>query len=167
MSSFRIRPRFKEELNQSVEQFKSLLDHALEQTEEFTGLVSDNYCVIKIPTVDRHYWSPQLTISIEEDFEDKEKITVRGLYGPKPSVWAIFFMGYAALGVLALFAGVFGLSQMMLEKPAPILWAIPVMAIIAMVLYLIAQGGQKVGAEQMFRIHHFYEELMKHKIHIG
>ena len=167
MSSFRIRPRFKEELNQSVEQFKSLLDHALEQTEEFTGLVSDNYCVIKIPTSDRHYWSPQLTISIEEDFEDKEKITVRGLYGPKPSVWAIFFMGYAALGVLALFAGVFGLSQMMLEKPAPILWTIPVMAIVALVLYLIAQGGQKVGAEQMFRIHHFYEELMKHKIHIG
>lgn len=167
MSSFRIRPRFKEELNQSVEQFKSLLDHALEQTEEFTGLVSDNYCVIKIPTSDRHYWSPQLTISIEEDFEDKEKITVRGLYGPKPSVWAIFFMDYAALGVLALFAGVFGLSQMMLEKPAPILWTIPVKAIVALVLYLIAQGGQKVGAEQMFRIHHFYEELMKHKIHIG
>jgi len=167
MSSFRIRPRFKEELSQTVDQFKILLSQALENTDEFTGLVSDNYCVIKIPNADRHYWSPQLTISIEEDFEDKSKITVRGLYGPKPSVWAIFFMGYAALGVLALFAGVFGLSQIMLEKPAPILWAIPVMAVIAIVLYLVAQGGQKVGAEQMYRIHHFYEDLIKHKIHIG
>ncbi len=166
MSSFRIRPRFKEELTQSVEEFKSVIAKALETTDEFSGLVSDHYCVIKIPTDQRHYWSPQLTLSIEEPL-DEEKIIIRGLYGPKPSVWAIFFMSYAALGVLSLFAGVFGLSQIMLEKPAPILWVIPVMAAIAVILYLVAQGGQKVGAEQMFRIHHFYEDLMKHKIHIA
>lgn len=166
MSSFRIRPRFKEELPQSVDDFKEILNKAFEHTKDFTGLVSDNYCVIKIPAENRHYWSPQLTLSLEDHFEEDKKITVRGLYGPKPSVWAIFFMSYAALGVLSLFAGVFGLSQLMLEKPAPILWLIPIMAGIALILYLVAQGGQKVGAEQMFRIHHFYEDLMKHKVHI-
>ena len=166
MSSFRIRPRFKEELSQSLEEFKTVVSKALESTSEFSGLVSDNYCVIRIPVEQRHYWSPQLTLSIEKPQEGEKNIIVRGLYGPKPSVWAIFFMSYAALGVLSLFAGVFGLSQVLLQKPAPILWSIPLMAGIAVVLYLIAQGGQKVGAEQMFRIHHFYEELVKHKIHI-
>ncbi|MDB4538326.1 hypothetical protein N9223_00170 [bacterium] len=73
-------------------------------------------------------------------------------------------MSYAALAVLSLFAGVFGLSQVMLEKPAPILWALPIMAAVALGLYLIAQGGQKVGAEQMFRIHHFYEQVIKHRV---
>ena len=73
-------------------------------------------------------------------------------------------MAYAALGVLSLFTGVFGLSQLMLEMDAPILWAIPIMAAIAIGLYLVAQAGQKVGAEQMFRIHHFYEQVIKHRV---
>lgn len=163
MSSFRIRPRFKEELDLKSSDFSGLIQEALESTDEFTGLVSDRYCVLKIPPAQRHYWSPQLTLTMEETTEN-EKLVVRGLYGPKPSVWAVFFMSYAALGVLALFAGVYGLSQLILEKPAPVLWAIPIMGIIALILYLIAQAGQKVGAEQMFRIHHFYESLIRHRV---
>jgi len=167
MSSFRIRPRFKEKLSLSKDAFKDQIDRSLKDSQELVGLISESYCVLKIPTDERHYWSPQLTITIEDEEEEKnDHITVRGLYGPKPSVWAVFFMSYAALGVLALFAGVYGLSQIMLEKPAPILWALPAFAIIALVLYLVAQGGQKIGAEQMFRIHHFYEAAIKHHVKI-
>lgn len=165
MSSFRIRPRFKEQLTLNKEAFKEQINLSLESSTECVGLISESYCVLKIPTQERHYWSPQLTITIEDE-DDGEQITVRGLYGPKPSVWAVFFMSYAALAVLALFAGVYGLSQMMLEKPAPILWAVPVLGGIALVLYVIAQGGQKIGAEQMFRLHHFYESAMKHHVKI-
>jgi len=165
MSSFRIRPRFKEELSLTKDSFKEKISGALENSTECVGLISDAYCVLKIPTQERHYWSPQLTITLEAEDGD-EHITVRGLYGPKPSVWAVFFMSYAALAVLSLFAGVYGLSQLMLEKPAPILWSIPVLGLIALVLYLVAQGGQKIGAEQMFRLHHFYEAVMKHHVKI-
>jgi hypothetical protein len=166
MSSFRIRPRFKENLSLTKDAFKDQIDQSLKDAKGLVGLISESYCVLKIPTEERHYWSPQLTITIEED-EHNDHITVRGLYGPKPSVWAVFFMSYAALGVLALFAGVYGLSLLMLEKPAPILWAVPAFAVIALILYFIAQGGQKIGAEQMFRIHHFYEAAMKHHVKIG
>ena len=165
MSSFRIRPRFKEKLSLSKESFKEKINNSLKSSKDCVGLISSSYCVLKIPTNERHYWSPQLTITIDEEEAD-DHITVRGLYGPKPSVWAIFFMAYAALAVLALFAGVFGLSQVMLDKPAPILWSIPVFGIIALILYFVAQGGQKIGAEQMFRIHHFYESVMKHHVKI-
>ena len=159
----RIRPRFKDELPYSLEAFKSLLQDGLNDSEELTGLVSDNYCVLQIRPEERHYWSPQLTLSLDEPSEGAP-LLVRGLYGPKPSVWAVFFMSYAALAVIGLFVGVFGLSRLMLDKSAAILWALPAMAIIALVLYLVAQAGQKVGAEQMFRIHHFYEALVKHRI---
>ncbi len=162
MSSLRIRPRFKESVSESIESFKNRIQTSLDDENEFSGLVSDQYCVIKIRPEERHYWSPQLTLTLEEASEGN--LEVRGLYGPKPSVWAVFFMSYAALGVLSLFAGVFGLSQLMLNKPAPILWAIPIIAAIALGLYLVAQAGQKVGAEQMFRIHHFYEEVIKHRV---
>ena len=167
MSSLRIRPRFKEELPLSADAFKQQLQAAIDQNEEITGLVSDHYCVLKISAEQRHYWSPQLTLSLDKTEEPSEdKLKVRGLYGPRQSVWAVFFMSYAALGILALFIGVIGLSRIMLDKPAPILWTIPVMAAIALILYLVAQAGQKVGAEQMFRIHHFYEDLFKHRVAI-
>ncbi len=165
MSSFRIRPRFKEELPIHAKSYVSKLKAAIDESEDFTGLVSENYAVIKIPQAERHYWSPQLALTIEP-YEEKEAVFVRGLYGPKPSVWAIFFMAYAAIGTLCLFMGVYGLSQVMLSKPAPILWGIPAMGTIAIILYLVAQAGQKVGAEQMFRIHHFYENLFDDKVKI-
>lgn len=162
MSSLRIRPRFKETVVGTTKDYLASIKEAIDHNKEFTGLVSEQYCVIKICLEERHYWSPQLTLTLEETSEGN--LEIRGLYGPKPSVWAVFFMSYAALGVLSLFAGVFGLSQIMLEKPAPILWAIPIMGTVALALYLIAQGGQKVGAEQMFRIHHFYEQVIKHRV---
>jgi len=164
MSSLRIRPRFKEELPLNVDAFKQQLQESIADHEEITGLVSEQYCVLKIKPEHRHYWSPQLTLSLEAA---EDKLIVRGLYGPKQSVWALFFMSYAALGVLSLFAGVFGLSRMMLDKPAPILWAIPIMGGVALVLYLVAQAGQKVGADQMYRIHHFYEDLFEHRVSIA
>ena len=163
MSSIRIRPRFKDELPYSLEDFKSLIQKGIDDSDELTGLVSDNYCVLQIRPEERHYWSPRLTLSLDEPTEGNP-LLVRGLYGPKPSVWAVFFMSYAALAVLALFVGVIGLSRMMLDQSASILWALPVMGAVALVLYLVAQAGQKVGAEQMFRIHHFYEALVKHRI---
>lgn len=166
MSSLRIRPRFREELPLSTQEYTEKLKRALDGSKGFTGLVSDNYAVIKIPKEERHYWSPQLALTIEP-FDERKAVFVRGLYGPKPSVWAVFFMAYAAIGVLALFVGVYGLSQIMLEKPAPILWAIPGFGAVALILYLVAQAGQKVGAEQMFRIHHFYEGLFQDKVKIS
>lgn len=166
MSSFRIRPRFREELPLDNSEYIAILKKAIDESDGFTGIVSDHYAVIKIPREERHYWSPQLALTIEP-YDDKKAVFVGGLYGPKPSVWAVFFMSYAALGVLALFVGVYGLSQLMLDKPAPILWAIPVFALIAVGLYLVAQAGQKVGAEQMFRIHHFYEGLYHDKVRIS
>lgn len=162
MSSLRIRPRFKEELAWTTKEFKDLIQTALDENQEFSGLVTERYCNILIRPEERHYWSPQLTLTLE--LNPEKNLEVRGLYGPKPSVWAVFFMSYAALGLLSLFAGVYGLSQIMLDKAAPILWAIPAMGLIALILYLVAQAGQKVGAEQMFRIHHFYETVIKHRV---
>lgn len=148
-----------------AESFKSKIDLALSQQENLTGIISTQYCVIKIPIKERHFWSPQLTLTIERN-EGEKNCTIRGLYGPKPSVWAIFFMSYAALGLMSLFIGIYGLSLYLLEKPAPIMWLIPVFFVVALVLYFIAQTGQKLGAQQMYQIHHFYETITKHQVNI-
>ncbi|MFY0591606.1 hypothetical protein [Roseivirga sp.] len=165
MSNLSIRPRFKEELKSSAEAYKVLIQNTIDTTTEFSGLVSQRYCVIKISQERRHFWSPQLTLSIEEKADDL--LEIRGLYGPKPSVWAIFFMSYAALGLLTLFAAIYGMSLSMLNKPSQILWSIPIMALIALLLYLVSRTGRKMGNEQMLEIHQFYEGIIHHKVDLA
>jgi hypothetical protein len=126
-----------------------------------------DFIVLNIRQQDKHFWSPQLSISFEPDEDDPEFTVIRGLYGPNPTVWALFTYGYAAIGIIATFLGMYGFSQYSLGQDATILWALPILALMALVLYIIAQFGQKIGAEQMFTLHHFFEDSIGHRIHVG
>ena len=119
---------------------------------------------IKIDPSHQHFWSPQLHLTFEEE---SEQVLVRGLYGPNPTVWALIFFGYVALGILSLFIGMWGFSRYSLGMDATVLWAIPMFGVMALVLYIAGQMGQKLGAQQMFDIHHFYEAITKDKVIVG
>lgn len=128
------------------------------------GRVIPGHIVLKIPTELQHYWSPQLDLSIEPH---EEGTLIRGLYGPNPSVWVMFAFGYGAIAILAMFIAIIGFSQVSLGGNAPILWALPVLGGIAIGLYVASQIGQKLGAEQTFTLHHFFEEAIDAKVHIN
>lgn len=125
-----------------------------------------NFIVLHIRPEERHFWSPQLSLSFDLDEEDDSVTIIRGLYGPNPTVWAFFTYGYAALGIIATFLGMYGFSKYSLGQDYTILWSLPVLALLALILYLIAQFGQKIGAEQMFTLHHFFEDSVGHRIHV-
>lgn len=164
MSSFRIRPRFKHLVTKQVREVEDEIISAMDQTKEvYTAGFVQGHLYLLIPVKERHYWSPQLHLSTEQT---DEGTIIRGLYGPNPTVWGLFFFGYVTLGMAFFFIGFWGLSKWSLGQPSGILWALPFIAGAAMVLYIIAQMGQKVGAEQMFRLHHFYEEIFEDKVHI-
>jgi hypothetical protein len=148
----------------TIESFKETLANSLSNTEQpVKGEIGASYILVKIKEEERHFWSPQLSISLEEN----EKGTiVRGLYGPKPSIWTLFAFSYGAIAVLITFIGIIGLSNMMLKKGIAILWTIPVLLLIALVLYIIAQFGQKVGNQQTFILHHFMEDSIHERIEI-
>lgn len=44
------------------------------------------------------------------------------------------------------------------------LYAIPGFAGFSLILYIVSQTGQKLGAQQMFSIHHFYEGVCQDKV---
>ena len=131
-----------------------------------SAVVRKNFILLRIRPEERHFWSPQLSLSFEVDEEDKDFTIIRGLYGPNPTVWAFFTYGYAALGILAMFLGMYGFSKYSLNQDHSILWSLPVLAGLAVILYLIAQFGQKIGAEQMFTLHHFFENSIGHRVHV-
>ncbi|MEM6362056.1 MAG: hypothetical protein AAF731_18355 [Bacteroidota bacterium] len=164
MSSLNIRPRFKKVSNLSQKKLEYILKRALsEESAKCIGYVGSGYSAIKIPVKERHFWSPQLTISFEET---EGQTNISGLYGPNPTVWAVFFFGYVTLVIIGLFILVIGFSRISLGMSSGILWVIPVLLTVAAVLYIIAQAGQKIGAEQMYTLHHFFEDLIHDEVNI-
>lgn len=161
MSSFRIRPRFKHQIKGKKDELERRICDVLEKEKQFVFTHLPDHIQIRIPSKDQHYWSPQLQLSFEQE---EDKVIVRGLYGPNPTVWALFFFSYVTIGILGLFVGMWGFSLLMLNKDAWMLWFIPGLGVVALILYLISQAGQKLGAQQMFDLHHFYESVTKDKV---
>lgn len=166
MTSVHIRPRFKSTYNLTPAEIQSrVMAHIKEPNCMCTAKVIPGFIVLRIKESEKHFWSPQLSLSFEFD-EDENKTVIRGLYGPNPTVWAMFTFGYAAIGISALFLGFYGFSKYTLGMNAHALYALPVLALMAALLYLIAQFGQKLGVEQTFTLHHFFEETIGTRIHI-
>ena len=165
MSSFRIRPRFRQEIKADMKDIQDRIANALEERDNpYRVTYLPNQIILKIPMETRHFWSPQLILTLEEK---EDGILVRGLYGPNPSIWAMFFFAYSALGIIILFAGMVVLSQLSLGMETPLLWVLPVCTALLVIIYFIAQTGQKIGAQQMFDLHHFYEETLGERIAIS
>jgi hypothetical protein len=158
MTAIEIRPRFREIYHLSPTDTVSKIRDAIEQEDSSVkGLVVDQHITLLIPFDERHYWSPQLSIDIEEH---EEGSLLRGLYGPKPSVWLMFMFLYSLLGVIALFVAITGFSQYSLGMPAPVLWVLPVAAVIALFLYISAKTGERLGRDQMHQLHYFLDEVL-------
>lgn len=164
MSSLRIRPRFKHVIEAEKEDLQRKIHDALQQEELLTYTVLPGHTYIRIDASHQHFWSPQLHLTFQQE---NKNVIIGGLYGPNPALWAVFFFGYVVIGLLSLFVGMWGFAQHSLGMDSTILWAIPGLGFIGLVLYLASQAGQKMGAQQMFDIHHFYERFSKDRVLIN
>jgi hypothetical protein len=119
------------------------------------GTLRSGYAALALPTADQHYWSPRLTLTLEETETGCE---VRGLYGPRPEVWTMFMFLYGLMAFGSIMVGLVGLSYATLGKNADILWLLPVFLLSWGALYLVSYSGQKLGEEQMHVLHGFLED---------
>ncbi len=165
MSSFRIKPRFKYKTDLSIEELSELIKKGLEDEErvcEYQFIPGS--LRIRIPESDRHFWSPELTLSLDKESDSS---VIIGRYGPSSGTWTLIVAGYAALGLLMFFIGIYGSARMSLGLSSSILWALPVLALCIIALYITAQFGQKLGAEQMYQLHFFFQSVIGKKIKIS
>lgn len=167
MTSIRTRPRFRISSRQSLDEIKQKIKSHLDvhKGQGIIGQVFDIHCSFDIALKDRHFWSPHLNVNFDQDEETHETI-IRGRYGPAPTIWTVFMFGYTALGVSFTFAALYGLSQMALHQEADILWVLPPLLVAILTLWFFGQTGQKLGVEQTFRIHQFFEEAIGEQVHI-
>ena len=160
MTAIEIRPRFQQEVTLSAEETLARLRAALKQPgSPIIGYVADHHVTLKIPYDKQHFWSPQLALEVEAHESGKGAL-IRGLFGPRPSVWLMFIFMYAVIGVICLFVAITGFSQVSLGIPAPALWALPVGAGLAIFLYISAKTGERLGKDEMHQLKGFLDEVV-------
>ena len=165
MSSLGIRPRFSQHLPLAPEDARARIvaevrhEDARFEVKSFPGFVC-----LRIPEDERHFWSPRLNLSLEDDEDGSTRI--EGIYGPNANVWSLFLYGYLLTGSGALFGGSIGFAQHTLDKPAWGLWIFWTSLGLAAALYLLAQFGQKLGAQQTFRLHQLYEAAIGRTVEV-
>ena len=164
MASFRIRPKFQLVTDLSIDQ---IIAHTKEKLKDEThglhGQAKQDHITIRIDRAQRHFWSPQLSVLLQDD-QVEGKTLLTGVYGPMPNVWSLFALVYLAIAVLFTFISIVGFSQRALGQDAPILYTLPFLLIATIAMYIISQFGQKLGAPQTYRIHYFFEEVLGEKL---
>jgi len=162
MSNLKIRPRFNLETKLSDDEVKSRIFSYFENPDvkcnaDFLG----SNVVIELPISERNFWTPQLSLSI---YEEDSITKIRGSFGPASSPWLIYLLVYSALGIMALAIGIYGGTRLQLGKEAEILWALPIIFIAAIIMYLVSLFGQKKSRFQMQFLKEDFEAALDLKI---
>ena len=159
MPLFRLRPRFRFIANFAMEDVTERLRAAMEAPDApVAGKVLRDFAVLRVLPEAQHFWSPELTLQLHPQ-EDGDTL-VRGLFGPRPSVWT----GFACFHIFAIFisliALLFGLSQWSLGIKPFGLWLTPIPLILTLSAFGIALIGQRLGEDQMRSLRMFLEEAV-------
>lgn len=165
MSSFRIRPRFSQVIELAIDEARERIVREVNEGEHHCEVKSfPGFICLRIPEEERHFWSPRLNLSLDPAEDGKTRI--EGTYGPNANVWSLFLYGYLLSGSVGLFSGTLGFAQWMIGMRPWGLWIFSVMLAVGIGLYLFAQFGQKMGAQQTFRLHQIFEAAMGRTVEI-
>jgi hypothetical protein len=157
-----IRPRFNAMSELTVEEIQLKINNYLKNNpSNCYGKINYGFGSIHLPEKEQHYWSPQLTISLEKTEEGTE---IRGLYGPKASIWTMFVFFYSIIGFGFIIFLIVGLSHISLEKESTIIWLSPLMLILFFSIYLTSYFGKKKGTPQLIKLESFIEAALEIKM---
>lgn len=155
LSSFRVRPRFEQTVATPRGPTRDILVRGLAThaphlvVKPFAGFIG-----IHIADRQRRYWSPRLFLSLYDTPEGGTRI--EDVYGPEIEIWGVFLYGYIISGMLGTFSGILGGAQLLIGAQPWGFWIAAGMAVAALLLYLAAQLGQKLGAWQTIQLHQAY-----------
>lgn len=154
-----LRPRFKLEINQNNENALETFENTKGEQKEFVVSRVDNHVFIRIPKKKQHFWSPQLHLEIEEINDKKSEL--KGLFGPKPSVWSMFMFFHFAVIVLFVVVGSWAYSNWTLNTNYGLQLAIMGgLVAIWVFLYFAGRMGKKKGEEEMKQLCGFLEDTL-------
>lgn len=154
-----LRPRFKKELITSGEKTLRAFEKQKKSQKEFIITRVDDHVFIRIPKKDQHFWSPQLHLEIYE-IEDQAP-TLRGLFGPNPTIWTFFMFLHFVVGTSFIGSGIWMYVNISLNES--FIYPIVIMVflfIIWFVLYFAGRLGKDAGKKEMMALYEFMEHTL-------
>jgi hypothetical protein len=153
----KVRPRFQVATSFSLEQLVEKIQTGLGKEGALCkGWVHiSGYGKLLIHQEDQHYWSPQLSLTLEKSGKGS---ILHGVYDPREAVWTMFMFIYFVIAFATVIISIIGISNLFLGKPGLVLWLVPFLILTFLTLFLFAFIGQRLGHDQMITLHQFLEE---------
>ena len=161
LNKISLKPRFKIERAESkrviIEKFKN---EFAQGRSKFSGKIVDHHIIIDVPKEEEHFWSPQLHAEVDET--EANNTIIKGLFGPKPTVWSLFMFIHFGVALafsvfLVLLYTRWSLEQdykfaMLMCLIMPILW---------FALYFLGRVGKKKSRHQIEQLHRYFFEILE------
>jgi len=154
------RPRFRFYSELSVDEVAtSIFNHQSKDGFKPKMRHVQDHVILTIFETQRHYWSPQMDISLEKD-EDNQKTLVRCLIGPMPAVWTLFMFVYGFFGFIGFVGLTLGLSQWTLKSTMWGFWLLPVSLLGMLAMFWVSIEGKKLAEKEMHLLKHFVDDAL-------
>jgi hypothetical protein len=155
-----LRPRFSFKHKQSNSAVLSAFENSKTTQSNFIISRIDNHVFIRVPKTEQQLSSPQLHLEVLP--VDNQNCTIKGLFGPNPTIWTLFMFLHFIIIMLFLGNSIWMYSNWSLERPLFIQVIISVVLIATWItLYLIGQSNKKKNIPQMLEQHHFMRDVLR------
>jgi hypothetical protein len=160
----RLRLRFYEDVAENIGVVREkFVNYRKNLSSDYMMKIRNNHIQFTIAGEKQRYWSPYLTVELEEKSEKDAPMThVRGLFGPAQTLWTFFiFMHFIVAGIFMTFA-MFAFSDYSLKKPLTMdLTIMFIMVLVWFLLYVIARQTRENGYGQMHDLEDVFLAIMK------
>ena len=68
---------------------------------------------------------------------------------------------YFGIGIIGLFASLYGLSKLTLGESSLFVWAFPIALLLMSTAYVASKSGEKIGSEQIEMLKTFFRDSWK------
>lgn len=161
MEKIELRPRHSMEVPISVEESIIRIRKGAELTQgDICIKVRQQHIKLEIADKDKHYWSPELNINVDESDDGKGSV-VHGVCGPKQTIWMMFTFFYGLLIFGILIIALFGFSRRSLGHSSEILYYLPILFGIIAAMYLTSKYGQRLAYDQMYQLRKLVKRAIK------
>ncbi|MGM5631858.1 hypothetical protein O2K51_13250 [Apibacter raozihei] len=171
LNAIRNRPRFKikttltpEEFTEQLKKYKeSRICEVESEGQKFSFKITSQETYIEVLTPDDPVWKPRLTLRAEE--EPGECTYIRGIFGPRPSVWTLFMFLYIGLGTTLITLGCLYYSMHLAKSKndEDFNWVgiASIFCIIGLIItYAAVKLGQIKSRKQMQQLRKFAENVV-------
>ncbi|MFV0304464.1 MAG: hypothetical protein ACK5IC_03150 [Moheibacter sp.] len=157
----RSRPRFKVVAEMTEQDFSEMLNkHLKDRNKVLSGYSNSEIAVIKVRQDADKYWAPQLQIRIEKSEEIPNAIEIRGIFGPRATIWTLFMFSYGLGSAILLTTGLYGWVELALGIGKTWVWSNLVGTFLIITPYILAKIGQSIAKGHMGVLRTFIERVL-------